>query len=98
MLFVTQPYDREGTWYLVNNTEKARISEQVAVALYQMGLPILNDFPHLDQIGTSWPDVDFSKMDQFSKQRPQTLSPVALRVAIRGLYITGKADRILNNP
>lgn len=98
MLFVTQPYDQEGTWCLVNNTEKARVSEQVAVALFHMGVPILNDFPHLNQVGTSWPDVDFSKMTDFSKRSQQTLSQDALRIAIKGLYISGKADRILSNP
>ena len=98
MLFVTQPYDREGTWCLVNNTEKARVSEQVALALFHMGLPILNDFPHLNQIGASWPDVDFSKMEEFSKRHPQTLSQDALRVAIKDLSISDKAQRVMNNP
>jgi hypothetical protein len=101
MLFVTQPYDREGTWCLVNNTEKARVSEEVAVALYHMGVPILNDFPHLDQLGAPWPDVDFSKMQEFSDRHPQRLNPLkqeALDVAIKGLYISGKAQRVLNHP
>jgi hypothetical protein len=82
----------------VNNTEKARVSEQVAVALYQMGLPILNDFPHLDRIGESWPDVDFSKMGEFSKRHPHTLSPDALQIAIKGLYLSNKAERVLKTP
>jgi hypothetical protein len=98
MLFVTQPYDHEGTWCLVNNTEKARVSEAVALALFHMGLPILNDFPHIDALGVSWPDVDFSKMEDFSQRHPQTINPNALRSALTGLSISMKARRVLDNP